>query len=518
MNQEEEKAAIFWCDLLKEIIFGEISPEEINLHLKKLAKTEVRFPNGCVKKPSLSSLRRKLKKYRNGGFDALSRKGRDDCGKPRSVSQEVMERAIELKKDQPRRSPEAINRFLMDMYGKTVPEKTLYRHLKEAGATRKKLGVCHEKVHKRWTRNHTHDLWLGDFANGPYVLENNQVVPTYLSAFIDCFSRYGVEARYYLRENLDVLADSFLRALSIHGASLEVYVDNAKIYHANAWKSACYRINTNLLHRPPREPESGGCIERFIQTIQDQFESEIRRGPIVNLTDLNRALSAWLHVSYHHRVHSETRQTPHERYQQGLTIIRKVDMQSVLKSFMHSEKRTVNKDFSDVRLENRFFRVDPKLRGDRVEVRFDPFARADIVEIYSLNGQYLGTGQLHHRQEGIPAAEEAKGLAKYSYTDLLIREHQKQLAKQTGAIDFQKAISPDVWPFHELAKTVADLMGRKGGLSALTTQEISALQNVYDQGVLLNRQIVKQAFATAWEKSVPYIVRELNCFIEKEKN
>lgn len=277
-------------------------------------------------------------------------------------------------------------------------------------------------------------------------------------------------------------------------------MDNAKIYHANAWKSACYRISTHLLHRPPREPEAGGCIERFIQTIQGQFEAEIRAGQILGLAELNRGLSAWLHVSYHQRVHSETNQTPHERYQKGLTIIRQVDMQRVLQSFLHTEKRTVNKDFADVRLENRYYRVDPKLRGDRVEVRFDPFARADTVEIYSLNGQYLGTGHLHHRQEGLPATEAAKGKARYNYTDLLIREHKKQLAEQVGGVDYRKAIEPDSWPFHELAKTVADLLGRKGGLAGLATQELEALQKVYNQNVPLNRQMVKQAFETAFRK------------------
>jgi len=149
MDKEEVKKAIFWCDLLKEVIFDDIPPEEINQYLKKISRTEIRFPDGREKKPSLSCLRRKLKRYRNGGFDALFRRGRNDRGKPRGVSQEVINRAIELKKDQPRRSPEAINRFLQEMYGKTVPEATMYRHLKEAGATRRKLGVCREKVHKR---------------------------------------------------------------------------------------------------------------------------------------------------------------------------------------------------------------------------------------------------------------------------------------------------------------------------------------------------------------------------------
>ena len=54
-----------------------------------------------------------------------------------------------------------------------------------------------------------------------------EAVKTHLSAWIDCHSRYVVEARYYIRENLDILIDSLLRAWGKQGASRELYVDNA---------------------------------------------------------------------------------------------------------------------------------------------------------------------------------------------------------------------------------------------------------------------------------------------------
>ncbi len=218
MDKEQEKWAIFWCELLRPIIYDEIEPELTNQYLKKLTKVKTRFPDGRLRKPSLSTLRRKLNRYRQAGFDALARKGRSDRGKSRNIAGQIIEKAIELKKEQPLRSSNSINQFLEEMFGTTIPRSTLYRHLKQANATRLKLGVLRKKVRKRWSREHTHDLWVGDFEDGPYVLEKKSVLPTYLSAFIDCHSRYGVEARYYFRENLDVLIDSFIRALSTHGA------------------------------------------------------------------------------------------------------------------------------------------------------------------------------------------------------------------------------------------------------------------------------------------------------------
>jgi len=517
LDKGQEKWAIFWCELLSPIIYDEIEPELTNQFLKKLAKVKTRFPDGRLRKPSLSTLRRKLNRYRQAGFDALARKGRSDRGKSRNIAGQIIEKAIELKKEQPLRSSNSINQFLEEMFGTTIPRSTLYRHLKQANATRLKLGVLRKKVRKRWSREHTHDLWLGDFEDGPYVLEKQSVLPTYLSAFIDCHSRYAVEARYYFKENLDVLIDSFIRALSTHGAPLTLYVDRAKIYQSNALRAACYRLNIKLLHRPPKDPPPGGLIERFIQTIQTQLEAEIRAGDILTLPQLNRALSAWLAVSYHKTIHSETKQAPEQRYQSGLTLIRAVDMTKVIASFMQSVQRTVNKTFSDVQLDKRFYRVDPKLRGDRVQVKYDPFSSCHTVHIHSLGGEYLATGTLHDRSTNIPAVAHKPPIKpQHSYTQLLIRQHRQMLAEQTGSIDYRKVVNPRPWPFHEFAKTVAQRMGKKAGLADLSTAELEALKKVYNQSRRINATIVKQAFEKALYPTVPYIIRELKQLIRKE--
>ena len=55
------------------------------------------------------------------------------------------------------------------------------------------------------------------------------------------------------------------------------------------------------------------------------------------------------------------------------------NVQEVLKYFLRRTKRKVNKDFSDVQLKSLFFKVDAGLRGDKVEVRWDPFSRLETV-------------------------------------------------------------------------------------------------------------------------------------------
>jgi hypothetical protein len=47
-------------------------------------------------------------------------------------------------------------------------------------------------------------------------------------------------------------------------------------------------------------------------------------------------------------------QPPGQRYQNGLSLIRSVDMAKVMESFMQSVNRTVNKTFADVQPDKLF--------------------------------------------------------------------------------------------------------------------------------------------------------------------
>jgi transposase InsO family protein len=510
VKKKDEEWALFWCTLLQPLLFGEIDEKDTQSFLKRLANEERRFPDGKLKRPSLSTLRRKLRKYRKGGFESLARKLRVDRGQTRAHPEKLVRRAIELKRDQPRRSHVTINKFLEVESQTTIPKSSLYRYLKKAGATRLKLGITKKKVRGRWSRDHTHALWVGDFEDGPWVLKEGEAVPTYFSGFIDCYSRDLVEGRYYYRENLAVLIDSLLRAWSVHGAPSELYVDWAKIYCSKALRAACYALNILLIHRGRGDPAVGGLIEKFIQTLQSQFEAEVRAGNILTLEELNRAFTAWLEMSYRRVKHSETGQPPRERYEEGLRVIRHVDMEKVLLYFMQRETRTVHPVFSDVRLAGRFYRVDKELRGDRVEVRYDPYSSPDTVLIYSLEEEYLGKGVLHNRERGEDAPPETpQEKPRYNYLELLVSEHEKELRAKTQGIDYRKALSGRSWPFPSFANLFAQLLGRKGGLTSFSQQELESLGKVYNRNPSLTEPLLREAFERAQEKKIPYIVWEI---------
>lgn len=521
MRKKDEQWALFWCSLLRPVLF-EHGRHEVSTYrfLKELSQKQIAFPDGTYRRPSLSTLKRKLRKYRKEGFDALARKSRSDRGRPRTVPQNVIDRAVAIKRDLPTRSSETINNMLKAEYGLTLPKSTLYRHLKEAGATRIKLGIDRKKVRKRWTRNHTHDLWIGDFQEGPYVLlEDGQVVQTHLSAFIDCHSRWMVSARYYFRQNLDILIDTLLRAWAVYGASKQLYLDNAKVYHSHALNSACLRLGIDLIHRTAGDPAPGGLIERFFGTVQSQFEPEVRAGEILTLAQLNRAFSAWLTVSYHQRINADTQQTPKQRYHDGLTVLRKVDTTEAIRSFMKRATRHVHRDFCDIQLNGRFYRVDRGLRGDKVEVRYDPYSTMETVLIYSLKDVYLGEGRQHQRQAGDqPGPEAPPGKVQYSYLDMLIRQHEQLLNNQVPGIDYRSVAAARAWSFMAFAQTFARLLGRKGGLSAFNAGELERLKKTYNRSTNLNDSLLIRAFKQTSDKNISGILNQLEHLLTFRKD
>ena len=523
MACSNEDWAVFWCSLLSPVLLGEIPERQRERYFQQLE------PGGtsAAQRSAAAGLGAHLAspvaaaERRRGARACIAGAAPTGASRGRSIA-DLLARAVALKKEQPRRSDEAINRILKREFGREVPRSTLYRHLRQQGATRRKLGVSQEKVRCRWTRDQPGALWVGDFEHGPLVMHQGQSVKTHLSAWIDCHSRYIVEARYYVRENLDILVDSLLRAWGNHGASRELYVDNAKIYHAKALQLACTQLNIQLLHRPPRDPPAGGLIERFFQTCQMQLEAEVRAGQVLTLDDLNRVLAAWLAVAYHQHVHSETEQAPHDRYHQEPRLVRQVDFGAVLGFFQQEALRIVSEDFSDVRLENLFFAVDPTLRGDRVIVQYDPFSSLEEIQLYSTMGVYLGRGRRYQREKGShpqpPPVPPAGPIAPH-YLDALRAEHAAmQEQRRSLGIDFHSARQRNVWSVSSFARVFARLLGRQGGVSGLTAQEMDLLAAFHARHDRITESLLRQAFEQAPAATLPEVLFQLQSLIPERND
>ncbi|MDZ7619084.1 MAG: DDE-type integrase/transposase/recombinase [Patescibacteria group bacterium] len=522
MIRNDEDWAVFWCSLLSPVLLGEIPEAQRERYFQQLSQEERRLPNGQRRCVSVRTFRRQWRRLKDGGVPGLYRRRRSDRGKARKKHADLLARAVVLKKEQPYRSDRVINRILKREFGRVVPRSTLYEHLRREGATRRRLGASTQKVRCRWTRDQPGALWLGDFEHGPLVMQRGEAIKTHLSAWIDCHSRYIVEARYYVRENLDILIDSLLRAWGNQGASRELYVDNAKIYHAKALRLACTQLNIKLLHRPPREPAPGGLIERFFRTCQTQFEAEVRASQILTLDELNRALAAWLEVAYHREVNRETGQAPHERFHREPRLIRRVDLGTVLTFFHRRVSRTVDEDHSDVRVDNMLFAVDPKLRGEKVIVEYDPFSSLEEVQLYSPTDVYLGRGKRYERERGShsqPPPTTPTDPVTPHYLDALRAEHDAMHQQQRSqGIDYHSAQQRNIWSLTGFASALARLLGRRGGLSGLAAHEMEILAAFHARHDRVNERLLRQAFSQAASATIPEILFQLQSLLHERND
>ena len=151
-----------------------------------------------------------------------------------------------------------------------------------------------------------------------YVL---QLRKTYLFAFLDDHSRLLPGYRWGHAEDTVRLAAALRPALASRGVPSAVYVDNGSPIVDRWLLRACAKLGVRLVHSTPSRPEGRGKIERFFRTVREQFLVEITGEPdmagrhhVADLAELNRLFTAWVETVYHRTVHSETGQTPLDRW------------------------------------------------------------------------------------------------------------------------------------------------------------------------------------------------------------
>jgi putative transposase len=153
------------------------------------------------------------------------------------------------------------------------------------------------------------------------------------------------------------------------GVPKQVLVDRGSPFVSSQLLRACAVLGVKLVHAAPRAATTKGKIERFWRTVRDGFLVEIDDG--IELAELNRLFSAWLEVVYHRRTHTETGQTPLERFDAAGAP--PLPTPALLReAFLWSQERTVTKT-ATVSLHSNQYSVDAALVGRKVELVFDPF-------------------------------------------------------------------------------------------------------------------------------------------------
>jgi hypothetical protein len=182
----------------------------------------------------------------------------------------------------------------------------------------------------------------------------------------------------------------------------------------------------------------------------------------------------------------------------------------------------VDDEFLDVRLGNRFFAVDPRLRGDRLIVQYDPFSSLEEVQLYSLEGAYLGPAKRYNREPDShpqPKPTQPDGPIQPHYLDALRADHEAlQQQQRSGGIDFHSARQRNEWSLIGFAGAFARLLGRKGAVSGLSTREMETLAAFHARHDRLTETLLRQAFSQVESPLIPQVLFQLQSLLDERKS
>ena len=388
--------------------------------LSEAAEREYDF-GGQPVRFSVRTLWRWYSAHRRGGLRALGPKARKDKQTLRAFKPEVLEAAKTLRQEKRTWPTKTVIDILVRkkvVAPKELSRSTLDRHLDRAGLSRyllKSLGV---KTFKKILTTSPMELVVVDFHHGPYVRVGHE--PTLrralLCAFIDHFSRYVLDGRYYLHEDFAALRFGFRRLLTVHGLITRLYLDNGAAFQSLRFHAACDSLGIELIHSKPYVSEGRGVVERFNRTLKEQFEDEARgREEPLSLDELNAFFEAWLAERYHKDKHSETNEPPFERFSKAAQFKAAPELGQIDEFLRLREKRIVHKKWSTVEVFGKRYFVDG-LRGRKVHVLYDSFDPAYVLIVH--DGRVVQRA-FPHKAGQLPPAESKQPSASGPQTDYL---------------------------------------------------------------------------------------------------
>ena len=354
------------------------------LTLEMLAGKTWDDPDGEPFQVAAETLRVWLRRYRNGGLDALQDARRPARGTS-ALTDEQVTLVRRLKREVPERSLDRLI-SIAEQTGLVEPgvlkRSTVHRILRAEGLSARPVrDVPPRRDLDRWEAAFPNDLWQSDLLAGPWLPDPGKpgkMRRTWLFAWLDDHSRLLLHGRFDWKQGQPALELAFRRALQKWGIPRRCYFDNGKVYRSRHTARICAHLGVHrVVFTRVRRPEGHGKIEAFNRFVRSAFIPELAATNIVTLDQLNEAFVAWLDLEYTTRVHSQTEQTPLERWREAAGSVRYATDAQLRQAFLFCEKRTPDKA-GVFTLCGTSFQVGPKLARRRVEVRFDPEALFEV--------------------------------------------------------------------------------------------------------------------------------------------
>jgi putative transposase len=338
---------------------------------------------------SAGSIERYYYAYRKAGFNALLPRTRTDKGRCVVLTPESQEKLLSLRLKHPKLDATVLVDHLVEtgvLEAGTFSMSSVYRLFAACGVDRSSLKAGSfqpdDGPQKAFETPMPNMLWMADMMYGPTIVtEDGKPVHTRLFALIDDHSRLCPYAEYFASEGSDCFMAVLYEAIRTRGVPDKLYTDNGKVFLCRHLRIVCANLGIKLSRARPYAAWSKGKIERFFRRVQGQLQATLVFDPAHSLGELNARFLTWLEMDYHQVEHRGTGESPACRFMANSAAIRPAPPdEDLCRLFLFKDTRRVRKD-ATVSVEGQYFELTPALRGQQVEVRYNP-RRLDEIEIW----------------------------------------------------------------------------------------------------------------------------------------
>ena len=418
-------------------------------------------------------------------------------------------------------------------------ESTIARYLRSQNLDRQTLlqqGTVPAKIRLSYQAPYPQWLWLAD-TKGPnlYVVDPIHPDQTKLAkpiVFLDDFARFIVAAWYVFEENELLVMHLFKGAVATYGIPNSLFVDRGSPYMGKALQRAATLLGCKIIHTRPRDASAKGKVERIMRLFYEQLDTELAlRQPPLTIEEANEYLSALISQDYHQSIHSETHQTPEERFFQFPAKHRRfVSQEALTLIFLPCTRSKVSKTGLIHLNKHEYLVPETPLYKQWVEVRFDLLDQTKVYvwwqdRYYGEACLYVATNDYQKRQEILAGfkqlTQESEPLPNKVYVPPYSRLERKLAAyrQEVAERDLNDALAQTLAKKEQIRAELTPVVGLSSTSAQGTTND-EGVEFGLDRCTHLLSVLLKRSFdarerlglATVWHHYGPWreeLVRQI---------
>ena len=358
-------------------VIGELlcSPPErgqLKKKVRALGKKKWLHPlTGGLFRISSTSIERwfyKARKYNQNPIDSLANKVRVDWGENRKIDPCIVENWRDLYVNHPHWTYLLLYDnlvALMKMKDPSVPipsYSTMRRHSIRVGQLRQRKPVCHDDGTpissaaaaadyrrsyevRSYEVEYVGGLWHLDFHKGSkkILMDDGLWQQPILLCILDDCSRLVCHIQWYLSETAACLVHGYSQALLKRGIPRALLTDNGSAMISHEFTEGLMRLSTQHDRTLAYSPYQNGKQERFWGTVEGRLLPMLEDVRALSLDQLNYHTQVWVESDYHEIVHTETKQTPVQRFVNHQSVLRESPSLETLKSSFTREQKRIQR-------------------------------------------------------------------------------------------------------------------------------------------------------------------------------